>query len=190
MWSSAKAEFCTSLLAPMHPMGKRTELCISAAADLLARFSAIHGPIVPPINVTELAAWLGFQVVYLSLVDDDFSALVSTREKLIGINSRHHRRRQRFSLCHELGHILLNHPPEARCGKREIALYNAEADECAAELLMPTNLLSAWLLCTRNPAELARIFDVSEEAMLRKLSAAGLSQQPWSNPLSSAKTGR
>jgi len=146
------------------------------AADLLSRFSAKNGPIVPPVRVTELAALLGFQVVYLSLVDDEFSALVSTREKLIGINGRHHRHRQRFSLCHELAHVLLRHPPEARCTKREIALFNAEADECAAELLMPTELLKGWLQRTRNTAALARIFDVSEEAMIRKLASAGMSR--------------
>lgn len=146
------------------------------ADDLLSRFSAKNGPIVPPVRVTELAALLGFQVVYLSLVDDEFSALVSTREKLIGINGRHHRHRQRFSLCHELAHVLLRHPPEARCTKREIALFNAEADECAAELLMPTELLKGWLQRTRNTAALARIFDVSEEAMIRKLASAGMSR--------------
>jgi Zn-dependent peptidase ImmA (M78 family) len=173
---------------PMHQNRRRIEFCSSRAADFLARFSAKNGPIVPPVRVADLAAWLGFQVVYLSLVDDEFSALVSIREKLIGINSRHHRRRQRFSLCHELAHIVLNHPPEARCRKREIALYNAEADECAAELLMPTDLLRGWLQHTRNPSELARIFDVSEEAMIRKLSTVGLSQEPGANARSSANT--
>jgi Zn-dependent peptidase ImmA (M78 family) len=168
----------------MNETRKRTELCISTAADFLARFSEKNGPIALPVRVTDLAAWLGFQIVYLSLVDDEFSALVSTREKLIGINSRHHRRRQRFSLCHELAHILLNHPPEARCKRGKIALYNAEADECAAELLMPTNLLRGWLRQTRNPSELARIFDVSEEAMVRKLSTVSVTQELESNAAS------
>ena len=153
-------------------------MCLSTATNILGRFATEKGPIVPPVRVMEIASWLGFQVVYLSLVDDEFSALVSTREKLIGINSRHHRRRQRFSLCHELAHILLNHPPETRCGRGEVALYNAEADECAAEILMPTSLLTVSLAQTRNPIELARIFDVSEEAMVRKLRAAGLSYEP------------
>jgi Zn-dependent peptidase ImmA (M78 family) len=142
--------------------------------------------LTPPIPVIDLAAWLGFQVVYLSLVEDEFSALVSTREKLIGINSRHHRRRQRFSICHELAHILLNHPSEARCSRKEIDLYNTEADECAAEILMPSNLLKQWLQQTQSISELARTFDVSEEAMTRKLMNLGLfgqlvreTQQGW-----------
>jgi Zn-dependent peptidase ImmA (M78 family) len=152
---------------------KRTELCVSAAQKFLGAFEAHKGALTPPVPVVHLASWLGFQVVYLSLVDDDFSALVSIKEKLIGINSRHHRRRQRFSICHELAHILLRHPPESRCTPREIEVYNSEADECAAEILMPTRLLKHWLERTQNSFELARIFDVSEEAMTRKLISLG-----------------
>lgn len=124
---------------------------------------------MPPVPIDAIANWLGFQIILLSSVDDACSALVSTRDKLIGINGRHHRRRQRFSLGHELGHILLKHPPEARCTSKEIALYNIEADECAAELLIPQDLLARSLSKIRNIITLARIFDVSEEAMTRRL---------------------
>lgn len=110
---------------------------------------------------------------------DEFSALVSTKERLIGINSKHHRHRQRFSVCHELAHILLNHPPESRCTPGEIARYNVEADECGAELLMPGELLSQWYSLTHNISEIARAFDVSEEAMSRKI--AQLVATPFSN---------
>ncbi|MBM4161834.1 MAG: ImmA/IrrE family metallo-endopeptidase [Ignavibacteria bacterium] len=157
----------------MNRPKKRTELCVSTAQKFLEAYESHKGALVPPIPVVDLASWLGFQVVYLSLVEDDFSALVSTREKLIGINSRHHRRRQRFSICHELAHILLHHPPESRCSVREIEVYNAEADECAAEILMPTRLIKRWLEQTQNPFELARVFDVSEQAMTRKLISLG-----------------
>jgi Zn-dependent peptidase ImmA (M78 family) len=112
-------------------------------------------------------------------VPDEFSALVSTKERLIAINSKHHRHRQRFSVSHELGHILLHHPPESRCTPREIARYNVEADECAAELLMPSELLSHWYALTHNVGEIARMFDVSEEAMSRKI--AQLFVSPVSN---------
>jgi Zn-dependent peptidase ImmA (M78 family) len=148
---------------------KRTELCLIAAQETLGAFENIRGAIEPPVPVEDLAAWLGFQVVYLTLVPDEFSAILSSRDKLIGINGRHHRHRRRFSLCHELAHLLLNHPPEAHCQARDIALYNAEADECAAELLMPSRLLRDDDYRTRSLSELARIFDVSEEALARKL---------------------
>ena len=148
---------------------KRTQLCLSVARDTITVFEAHRGVLKPPVPVEELAGWLGFQVVTLFSVPDEFSALVSTREKLIGINGKHHRHRQRFSLCHELAHVLLKHPPEARCTGKEIALFNFEADECGAELLVPRSLLSHWLGITRNPNELARVFDVSVEALVRRI---------------------
>ena len=123
----------------------------------------------PPIPVSRLAVSLGYQVVPLQAIDDACSAIVSIKEKLIGINAKHHRHRQRFSLGHEIAHILLKHPPESRCTGREIALFNLEADICGAEILMPESLLKQQLGKTQNPAQLAREFDVSEEAMKMKL---------------------
>ena len=145
------------------------ERCIYVALKTITAFTDHRGSLHPPVPAEELAAWLGFQIIPLFTPSDEFSGLVSAREKLIGINGRHHRHRQRFSLCHELGHILLMHPPEARCNARQIAYYNTEADECAAELLMPGSLLGRWINTTRNVGELARIFDVSKEAMALKV---------------------
>jgi len=112
---------------------------------------------------------LGFQVLLLYTVGEEFSGLVSTRQKLIGINGKHHRHRRRFTTGHELAHIILKHPPESHCTSKEIELYNSEADECAAELLMPTHLLSQWLPNTKSISNLAYAFDVSEEAMMVKV---------------------
>jgi Zn-dependent peptidase ImmA (M78 family) len=51
---------------------------------------------------------------------------------------------------------------------------------------MPSNLLKQWLQQTQSISELARTFDVSEEAMTRKLMNLGLfgqlvreTQQGW-----------
>ena len=112
---------------------------------------------------------MGFQVVFISQVPHDFSALVSLNDKLIGINARHHHHRHRFSTGHELGHILLKHPPESRCSAKEVALFNAEADLCASELLIPKKLLDEHVRRTQDPVELARTFDVSLEAMSRRI---------------------
>ncbi len=123
----------------------------------------------PPIPVSKIAVFLGYHVVPLHAIDDACSAIVGPRERLIGINAKHHRHRQRFSLGHEIAHILLKHPPESRCTAKEIALYNLEADMCAAEMLMPEGLVKQLLSKTRDPAQLAREFDVSEDAMKMRL---------------------
>lgn len=147
----------------------RYELCRSVARRTYGAFVAQTGRREPPVPVHELVQWLGYQVVYLCAVDDACSAIVSTRDRLIGINANHSRRRQRFSIGHEAGHILLKHPPETRCTSADIAHYNAEADTVAAELLMPHDLIDDWLEKSHNLRVLADTFDVSEEAMQRRL---------------------
>jgi Zn-dependent peptidase ImmA (M78 family) len=161
--------------------GVRLKLCVLKADDTLARFSRV--PLKPPIPIEAIAAWLGFRVILLSTVGEDCSGLVSTRDRLIGINARHNQRRRRFSVGHEIAHILLGHPPESRCSAREIALYNAEADECAAELLMPGTLLTEWIGRTLSVRELARIFDVSDEAMERRMNRVKRETEPSHFPL-------
>lgn len=159
--------------------GKRLEFCRHIAREILREYRKRRKRFDPPVPVEELALWLGFQVVKLTSAPDALSALVNVKEKLIGINGKHHRHRQRFSLCHELAHILLYHPPESRCTNREISLYNAEADECAAELLMPEEMVMQWYSLTKNVRELARIFDVSPEAMTRKIAELQTAGSRW-----------
>jgi Zn-dependent peptidase ImmA (M78 family) len=156
----------------------RNDLCRAEAQKTITAFRQSRKSLAPPIPVEDVASWLGFQVVRLSTMPEEFSALVSTREKIIGINGRHHRHRQRFSISHELAHVLLKHPPESRCTSKEIALYNREADECASELLMPQELLLHWYSRTRNLTELCRIFDVSEEAMSRRMEKLKVGTSP------------
>ena len=143
--------------------------CLEKARATLAAYATSHQSETPPVRIESIAAWLGFQAVPLYTVGDEFSGLVSIQHKLIGVNGRHHRHRRRFTIGHELAHILLKHPAESRSSPREIALYNAEADICAAELLIPSSLLAMHLAATKEVAMLAEMFDVSEEAMRVRL---------------------
>ena len=153
----------TTALRPRYP------LCERVAREAVAEFSCIKTEVEPPIPVESLASSLGFQVVRLFTVADEFSGLVSPRHKLIGVNGNHHRHRQRFTVAHEIAHILLKHPAESRCSMKEIALYNIEADVCASELLIPQSLIAGWLRKTSQIPFLARLFDVSEEVIERKM---------------------
>ncbi len=83
--------------------------------------------------------------------------------------------RQRFSLAHELGHYLCGHEsinhnqvviePEKRYQDPGY-LMEQEADEFAAELLMPTRLLRKdFVDSSLNITRLAKKYDVSEQAM-------------------------
>ena len=152
---------------------KRSQLCTRVAQETLAQYAKGRRALKLPIRIEAVAEWMGFQVILLYTVAEEFSGLVSTKQKLIGINGRHHRHRRRFTIGHELAHILLKHPPESHCTAKEIALYNSEADACAAELLMPASLLSRWFPMTKNVSNLAFAFDVSEEAMKLMLRRPG-----------------
>ena len=155
---------------------RRVELCLRSARELLEHYHSGHDKVRLPVNIEHIAHWLGYQVIRLFTVQDEFSGLVSVRQKLIGINGRHHRHRQRFSVAHELAHILLKHPPESRCITSQISLFNGEADICAAELLMPSAQVLAHGGRSLDPAALAVVFDVSEVAALWKLKEMGLSR--------------
>ena len=154
----------------MIPGGKvRREFCTERAQEALTEYQKSHPPLEPPIKIESIAEWLGFQVVLLYTVGEEFSGLVSIPQRLMGVNGRHHHHRRRFTIGHELAHILLKHPPESHSSPKEVVLYNAEADECAAELLMPTPMLRQQLVTTKSIATLANSFDVSKEAMQVKL---------------------
>jgi Zn-dependent peptidase ImmA (M78 family) len=130
----------------------------------------------PPVDPKVIAELLGFTVLEYPLPYTT-SGLTFIEEgvKVIGVNSQHAPTRQRFSIAHELGHYLSGHEAYDSGGthvddrpsyldpqhRQEI-----EANEFAAELLMPT----AWL--KRDVAELgvdgamlAKRYGVSEQAM-------------------------
>jgi Zn-dependent peptidase ImmA (M78 family) len=151
----------------IHAGEIRHELCMRKAREALNDACKGQTALKPPVNVERIAFSLGFQVILLETVGDEFSGLVSIRQKLIGINARHHRHRRRFTLGHEIAHVLLNHPPESHCSHKEIDRFNAEADACAAEILMPADLILSSSVNTI--PGLAAAFDVSTEAMAVRL---------------------
>lgn len=146
---------------------------VDAARRALAEFSRREGLTRPPVPIDRIAGMLGYRIVRLHDVPDEFSGMVSPREALIGVNGRHHEHRRRFTIGHEIGHVLLCHPPEARCTAVRARLHNLEADRCASELLMPARLLVPLLEEGWEPAALARLFGVSVEALEVRLKELG-----------------
>lgn len=133
----------------------------------------------PPVDVEAVAAFLGFTVLAYP-IPDSTSGLTFIEEgvKTIGVNSTHPRTRQRFSIAHELGHYLSGHEAYDGGGTHvdDRPSYldpqyrqEVEANEFAAELLMPT----AWVardiaeqgLAQLDVPALARRYRVSEQAM-------------------------
>lgn len=153
-----------------------------------------HAIKAPPVPVERIARSRGIRVEYAPL-DDELSGLAYVRENvpIIGINALHAPNRQRFTLAHELGHVLLHRQELERAvhvdrgSLRRDALaaegvdsIEIEANAFAAELLMPTHLLVSAL--KRHPvdleddkavATLAKRFRVSDAAMRYRLNWIG-----------------
>lgn len=143
--------------------------CVRSAQHALVKYGV--QPLAAPIRIEQIAEQLGFQVVRIHSASESFSGLLSPKHKLIGVNANHHPHRQRFTLAHEVGHLILRHPAEGECTLRQIDALNREADVCASELLIPTQLLAPHLFEKKRTAvgTLSRLFDVSEEAMSLKI---------------------
>ena len=108
----------------------------------------------PPIPVDEVARTLGAQIRY-SPLEGELSGM-TFREKnrvVVGVNSLHHPNRQRFTIAHEIGHMLLHKGKEIHIDRAFlVSLRDAvssqavdqeeiDANRFAAELLMPRHML-------------------------------------------------
>ena len=142
-----------------------------------------------PVPVERIARRLNIQVRYAPL-DGDISGMASIRDgvKIIGVNSLHHPNRQRFTLSHELGHLLLHedvlldtvHLDKGSLYRDSISsqgidTFEREANAFASELLMPEQLVAAALgprvdiEDDETVGKLARKFRVSVAAMHYRL---------------------
>ena len=83
-------------------------------ADPAARVAEIlntFGIRNPPVPVDKIAKGLGAQLRF-SPLDEELSGMIyiSDGTPIIGINSLHHPNRQRFSIGHEIAHLVLDRP--------------------------------------------------------------------------------
>jgi Zn-dependent peptidase ImmA (M78 family) len=153
-----------------------------------------------PIDVEALAKSLGILVRYQPFAEDLSGVLVKEQSQtVIGVNSSQAITRQRFTIAHELGHYTLGHEGEVfvdkmlrhqavvirRDGKSSLGqdLYEIQANQFAAELLMPRELLVRQVSkrLDKKPnvssaelvMDLARAFLVSTQAMEYRLTNLG-----------------
>lgn len=150
-----------------------------------------------PIDVWALAKQFQADVKELNFNDNSVAGFLR-REKdgtcLIAVNSRNSVARQRFTIAHELGHLLLHAVETLHVDKQETAtpvyfrnnesskatrINEIEANQFAAELLMPSNeiLKVAKKIIDENENitieeainQLATTYEVSPAAMSIKL---------------------
>jgi len=126
---------------------------IEAADEILDRFGYITS-IHLPIDIKRIAQEHKIMIRMQSL-EDAVSGVLVIKEgyAIVGVNEGHHPNRQRFTLAHEVGHLLLHSrsskvfidasPVFFRDEKSSegTELQEIEANAFAAELLMPRKIL-------------------------------------------------
>lgn len=130
-----------------------------------------------PIPVEKLAKALGAKIRF-SPLDEELSGMIFIKDgvPIIGVNSMHHPNRQRFTIAHELGHLMMHRDhltSEVHVDKQfrvlmrdSVAstgteLIEIEANKFAAELLLPSFLIDELLT--------TGAFDIDDEAPLDAL---------------------
>lgn len=157
----------------------------------------------PPVPVEKLIQVCGARTVFRSL-DDGVSGFV-LREKgttpIVGINSYHSSVRQRFTMAHELGHLLLHKTSKIHIDETDFFIKfrdaqssdgsdrdEREANGFAAALLMPDAFLKTdlrklgdiGLHDDQKLQALAKRYGVSLQAMLIRLTSLRLIESPVS----------
>jgi Zn-dependent peptidase ImmA (M78 family)/DNA-binding XRE family transcriptional regulator len=154
---------------------------VEAANQLLEEL----GMTKPPVDVDAVARMCGIPVLRFEF-DNALSGLVvdTADGPVIGINDLHHPVRQRFSIAHELGHVMLRHIDSfhvdlgSTVEDGEPPGYNwrheRAANDFAANLLMPGAMVKRAFIKKAAVAVLADRFEVSELAMGFRLRNLGL----------------
>lgn len=136
-----------------------------------------HNVRAPPVPVEKIAKSLGAWVRH-SPLDDELSGMIYIKGStpIIGVNSLHHPNRQRFTIAHEIAHLRLHKDsiidqvhvdrrfPVLRRDANSTTgteLMEIEANQFAAELLMPSALLIKSLK--------KKGFDIDDEEPLKDL---------------------
>lgn len=124
------------------------------AETIAKRLIHEHGIKKPPVPVESVAERLGAQISY-SPFEGDLSGMVfrDDAKVIIGVNSLHHPNRQRFTIAHEIGHMLLHKGQEVHVDRtyrvnlrddlssQAVSRDEIEANAFAAALLMPAEML-------------------------------------------------
>lgn len=127
-----------------------------------------------PIKVMAIARQLGIRIVENSKVKDgnklcpgeSGKSILQDGQWIIIFDETQLLQHCRFTIVHELGHILLGHKTKGGQHRRAIHITKpeeeSEADVFASRLLAPACVL--WALDLHTPEEIAKICDISHEA--------------------------
>jgi len=165
---------------------------ITREADRLLSEAGVGGE---PVRVFDVARAVGARI-RLGPMPSELSGFLLREDKhtIIGVNNLHPRRRQNFTVAHELGHLRLH--PTGSFVDHKLSFYfrdsksgqaidrrEIDANQFAADLLMPEKYLRPYLhgknvdLGDEDLLEsIARKFEVSTQALSFRLINLGMAK--------------
>lgn len=153
---------------------------IGFAREIARKLLKDNGIKRPPVDLKTILNKKGYTYLEMDNFMDNIDAIFLNKDDRIyaAVNAKHHIHRQRFSLAHELGHILLRHnlmyyeslvsldnPPTEKLHTPTESSFEVEANAFAGELLVPLDMLKMEFKKTKDLQEISRIFVVSKEVI-------------------------
>lgn len=129
-----------------------------------------------PVLIKSVARFVPDLLIDGAELQNDLSGMqISYKGKdFIRYNKTHSSTRNRFTLSHEIGHVLLGHTVQGYGLFSATKEQEREANVFAAELLMPLQFMKKALIKYRTVDDLASAFWVSKEAMTARVMETGL----------------
>ena len=151
-----------------------------------------HGIYSLPIDPVRLANLIGISVNNAKFADDSWAAMLAKRGEVtrIFVEQSDPPYRKRFSIAHELGHHFLHLREEGEIVDKRVDMFRERepldgqisdervreihANWFAAALLMPEDLVRTEWANGPHLSRMAKVFNVSEEAMGYRLDSLNL----------------
>jgi hypothetical protein len=156
--------------------------------SIALKFLASH-KMSPPVDLKKAARALNAELVFIEMPKSVSGLIIAPMPDMpvygISINSRHSYYHQRFTIAHEIGHLLLGHLEGSRPNitmfsdvqkfSLGVCPHEREANIFAAELLIPTPHIEGIVFSSgwRDISSLCRLYGASQQAIRIKIKEIG-----------------
>lgn len=152
--------------------GPRRKSARDMAKHLIKKAKIIAAPISLQVIIEHIQTQVDLVVAKINLSKGVSGLLVrchdlDTEYFTIGFNQNEPWCRRRFTIAHEIGHLLFGHVCSRNGGIKDD--NEKEADEFAAELLIPTAMIKKDFPKLKDVPSLSKLYRVSAEAMAIKI---------------------
>lgn len=153
---------------------------MSSAIEAAKRTLDRHWDKTLPVNPSAIAYAMGAKIVYdPDLHISGYFDFQDDGKPVIYVNPFESFVRQRFIIFHELGHYVLEHyssprDPSQNDERQDGDLDEFMANQFAAEMIMPSDVVFLYANGDHSLAQMAHLFNVSEQAMRIRLERLGI----------------